>query len=92
MKFLWYPVVRRRDHEYLGGAPLGTMTPFLSMLFSFPLPFSRRHMNGGNATDVSSLSNCFWMGVLQGNLSSLAISLEPKKKKKKSVCTPCGCN
>ena len=42
-------------------------------------------MNGGNATDVSSLSNCFWMGVLQGNLSSLAISLEPKKKKKRRV-------
>lgn len=40
-------------------------------------------MNGGNATDVSSLSNCFWMGVLQGNLSSLAISLEPKKKKRR---------
>lgn len=68
VKFLLYPYDRRWVMDVGRGNHQIPMTPFLSMLFSFPNPFSRRHMNVGNSyPGVHTLFDCFQMGVLQVN-------------------------
>lgn len=68
VKFLLYPYGRRWVVDVGRGNRQIPMTPFLSMLFSFPNPFSRRHMNVGNSyLGVCTLFDCFQMRVLQVN-------------------------
>lgn len=61
-------------------------TPFLSMLFSFPLPF--RTVDAGHSyPDVGTLFHGFHMGILQCSLSSLATPTGQR-----SICTSYECN